>query len=229
MFWVGRPYQGRSEPFQPMIDITRPLDEATAAWPGDTELSIDWTLQIDRGDTVSVSRITLSPHVGTHADAPAHYMADGALSGTFRLAAFLGPAKVIDASDCDSLSVEHLQEREAIGSPRLLVRTLEHGDPTKFVSEFPPLDAKAAETLLRAGLVLFGTDAPSVDPVDSKTMDAHRMLGAAGVPILENLDLAAAEPGDYDLLALPVKLMQTEAAPVRAVLLPPGTLVTGNR
>lgn len=206
-----------------MIDITRPLDVGTAAWPGDTALSIDWSLQLSRGDAVSVSCLRLSPHVGTHADAPAHYEPGGAKTGQFDLGAFLGPARVVGARKRDAVTAEMLARQAAIGQPRVLVRSLERARPDVFESEFPPLATDAAEALVRSGLRLYGTDAPSVDPVDSATMDAHRVLGAAGIPILENLDLSAAEPGLYDLVALPMKLVETEAAPVRAVLLPCGT------
>ncbi|HSG82116.1 MAG TPA: cyclase family protein [Gemmatimonadota bacterium] len=208
-----------------MIDITRPLSTTTAAWPGDAPLKLDWTLRLAAGDNVSVSRISLSPHVGTHADAPAHYDADGASTGAFSLASFLGPARVIDVRGHEAVTIQLLEMRGAIGATRLLVRSLESVRPEKFDSDFPPLAPEAAEALVAEGLVLYGTDAPSVDPVDSAAMAAHRVLGNAAIPILENLDLSAVQPGDYDLLALPVKLIEAEATPVRAVLLPPGTLV----
>lgn len=208
-----------------MIDITRPLSTTTAAWPGDTPLLIDWTLRTSSGDSVSLSRITLSPHVGTHADAPAHYDPDGVPAGAFDLANFLGPARVVDARGSRRVTLGLLEEQGALGRSRVLVRSLEEVAPDEFASNFPPLTAEAGYALARAGLVLFGTDAPSVDPVDSAAMSAHRALGAAGIPILENLDLSQVEPGDYDLVALPLKLMETEATPVRALLLPPGTLV----
>jgi arylformamidase len=207
-----------------VIDITRPLSATTATWPGDTPLAIDWTLRLSGGDNVSLSRITLSPHIGTHADAPAHYDMEGPLSGALGLASFLGPARIVDMRGHEALTLAALKERGAIGSQRVLVRTLDVVRPEEFVSDFPPLAPEAAEAMAGAGLVLFGTDAPSVDPVDSAAMAAHRVLGAAAIPILENLDLSAAEPGDYDLVALPMKLMDAEATPVRALLLPPGSL-----
>lgn len=206
------------------IDITRALSTSTAPWPGDVSLGIEWTLQMARGDAVSVSRVSFSPHVGTHADAPAHYLADGSAARGFELSAFLGQVRVVDARGHAAVTCRLLTDELAIGWPRVLVRTLERVRSEEFVRRFPPLAPEAARTLVEAGLVLYGTDAPSVDPVDSKTMDAHRVLGARGVPILENLDLTRAEPGVYDLVALPMKLTETEAAPVRAVLLSEGTL-----
>ena len=105
-----------------MIDITRPLGVATAAWPGDTPLQIDWVLHISRGDNVSLSRVTLSPHVGTHADAPAHYEQDGPTTGELDLAAFLGAVRVIDVSGSEAVTAGVLAERNALGRPRVLVR-----------------------------------------------------------------------------------------------------------
>ncbi len=207
-----------------MIDITRPLGARTAEWPGDTPFSIDWTLHVWRGDNVSVSRILMSPHIGTHADAPAHYQSGGETTGSFELAAFIGPVRVIDARGSDLVDISVVEQHGAIGCSRVLVRVLDVVRTEEFVRDYPVLAPEAAGALVSGGLRLYGTDAPSVDPVDSTRMNAHRALGAAGIPILENLDLTQVEAGDYDLLALPLKLEAAEAAPVRAVLLPAGTL-----
>ncbi len=207
-----------------MIDITRPLTTTSATWPGDAAFQLDWSLRLDRGDNVSVSHLSFSPHVGTHADAPAHYDPDGVNASAFSLASFIGPARVVDAIGREEVSVELLETAGAIGAPRVLVRCLGQVRPDEFVSDFPPLAPEAAEALVNGGLVLYGTDAASVDPVDSAAMSAHRILGRADCPILENLDLSAAAAGPYDLLALPIRLVEAEAAPARAVLLPPGTL-----
>jgi arylformamidase len=207
-----------------MIDITQPLSVKTAPWPGDASLQIDWTLHPSRGDNVSLSRITLSSHLGTHADAPAHYELGGDTTDSFILPAFVGPVRVIDVRGCDSVTSQILEEQSALGSPRVLVRSLEEIRPEEFLSDYPPLGPDGAEALVRSGVRLYGTDAPSVDPMDSASMTAHCVLGAAGLPILENLDLSRAPAGDYDLVALPLKLMQAEAAPVRAILLPAGSI-----
>lgn len=207
-----------------MIDITRPLGAHTAEWPGDTPFSIDWTSHVWRGDNVSVSRILMSPHIGTHADAPAHYKSGGAMTGDFDLTDFVGRVRVVDARGSESVDRAILERSGAVGCRRVLIRVLDVVQTEKFVGEFAALAVEAAEALVDSGLRLYGTDAPSIDPVDSSRMSAHKVLGAAGVPILENLDLTKVEPGDYDLIALPLKLEAAEAAPVRAVLLPPGTL-----
>ncbi len=173
---------------------------------------------------MTLSRVSFSPHVGTHADAPAHYDVDGPLTGAFEISAFLGPVRVIDARWAKSVDLGLLESLEAIGVTRLLVRSIPELRPERFASDFPPLAPDAADALVGSGLRLYGTDAPSVDPVQSAAMSAHRVLGAAGVPIIENLDLSLAEPGEYDLVALPLRIAEAEAAPVRAVLLPAGSL-----
>lgn len=211
-----------------MIDITRPLGSRTAVWPGDTPFDLDWTMHVWRGDSVSVSRISMSPHVGTHADAPAHFRSGGATTGSFDLAAFVGRVRVIDACGSGSIDLAVFEDGGALGCSRVLVRVLKVVHPEEFVHDFPALAAEAAEALVGNGLRLYGTDAPSVDPVDSSRMSAHRVLGEAGVPILENLDLTQVAPGDYDLIALPLKLEAAEAAPLRAVLLPPGSLASSS-
>jgi arylformamidase len=207
-----------------MIDISRPLSVTTAPWPEDTALSIDWTLHLSRGDNVSLSTIRLSTHLGTHADAPAHYMPDGHTMSGFSLLAFVGPVQVIDVVGCDSVTAQVLKEQSVLSSPRVLVRSLAEVVPEEFVDDYPPLAPDGAEALVNSGVRLYGTDAPSVDPVDCPGMDAHRILGSAGLPILENLDLTHVPPGKYDLVALPMRLVEAEAAPVRAVLLPAGSL-----
>jgi len=151
-------------------------------------------------------------------------MLDGHAMHGFALSAFVGPVRVINAVGCDSVTAQVLEEHRALDSPRVLVRTLAEVIPEKFVSDYPPLAPGGAEALVSAGVRLYGTDAPSIDPMDSASMTAHRILGAAGLPILENLDLTDAPPGDYDLVALPMRLVEAEAAPVRAVLFPAGSL-----
>jgi arylformamidase len=125
-----------------MIDITRPLGAATANWPGDSPFQLEWTLAMAAGDTVSVSRLSLSPHVGSHADAPLHYLQDGPSTASFRLDAFIGPARVVDARGSDAVTQELLDVQGAIGCTRVLVRSLDVVRTEEFVEVFPPLDPR---------------------------------------------------------------------------------------
>ncbi len=211
-----------------MIDITQPLTTSTAPWPGDTPLQIEWRLQLSGGDNVSLSTIALSSHLGTHADSPAHYESRGHAASGFDLSVFVGPVRVVDVRGHEAVTAEVLEAQGALDSPRVLVRSMAEVRPERFTSDYPPLAPDGAEALVGSGVRLYGTDAPSIDPVDSSSMTAHRILGTVGLPILENLDLTRARAGEYDLIALPLKLMETEAAPVRAILLPAGSIALGS-
>ena len=179
-----------------LYDISRPLDAKVWVWPGDTPFSGGLGWKIADGATVNVGHFTMSCHAGTHMDAPFHIAEDGARSHEIPLAACIGP--------CEVLPLTRLADSTA---ERVLVKA-EGGAPT--VAQLGALGRR---------LALFGTDFHSVDPMDSKTLDAHHALWRMGAVILEELDLAEVPDGSYELIALPLKLMGLDAAPVRAVLI----------
>lgn len=202
------------------IDISVPVHAPTPAWPGDTPFSCRWTWAMARGDSVNVSVLTSSPHVGTHADAPLHV--DPAWPGTdaFDLGAFSGPATVVDVSGRDgALGLDALaSEPGAISGGRLLLRTGRSIADGTFPELWPWLDPAVVGVLLGAGLRLLGVDAPSVDARESGTLEVHHALFAGGASIVENLDLRSVTPGHYELHAFPMRYVGLDAAPVRAVL-----------
>ncbi len=203
-------------------DISVLVRRGTPEWPGDTAYQCGWAWRLDQGAGVNVSAITMSPHVGTHADAPLHVRDGAPGSEAFDLPAFLGPAVVIGVEDLVSpitlgAILSQLPERPI---ERLLIRTGRSIAEGRFPDHWPVLSAQAAEALVDRGLRLFGVDAPSVDEVESKTLDVHHVLFAGGSAIVENLDLRGVEDGEYELLALPLRLDGLDAAPVRALLRP---------
>lgn len=203
-----------------IYDISQPLGARTAVWPGDQTLEMGWTLERRQGDSVNVAAIRLSVHAGTHADGPLHFRDAGPAIGNLLLDAYIGAARVIDARGRDLLDVDLLDAIEDLAkTPRLLFRTREAVDPEAFPETVAPITPALAKRLAEAKIRLVGTDAPSVDPVDSKTLDAHRALAAGGVAILENLVLTHVPPGEYTLIALPLRLVEADSSPVRAVLL----------
>jgi arylformamidase len=169
------------------------------------------------GASCNVSRISTSPHNGTHADAPLHYLPGAKGIGNVDLAPYLGPCRVLEGPRSGQVRIEHLDGTDFARTPRILVRTHQSTD-TGFREDFVSLDAEAARWLAARGVKLVGLDTPSMDPFDSKTMDAHHALLGAGVAILENLSLAHVEPGEYELIALPLRWPGLDASPVRAVL-----------
>lgn len=199
-----------------LIDITPPVSPALAGWPGDTRFELSERWSPERGDACTVQRVTMSAHLGAHADAPLHYRAGGGDAASLPLDPFLGAARVIQ---CEGIAaIGGSEALWAAGAERVLFRVLPEGAGAEFPESFAALTPDGARTLVRLGVKLFGTDAPSVDPVDSKTLEAHRVLGEGGVAILEGLNLAQVPAGEYELVALPMKWEGADAAPVRAVL-----------
>lgn len=200
-------------------DISPAIHPQAPVFPGDTPYSQQWCATIGPGCPVNVSAITLSPHVGAHADAPLHYDAGGASIGHVDLDAFLGPCRVIHAMGCGPLiEWRHIEHAVTADLPaRVLVRTYEKA-PTSWD---PDLAAYAPETVARLadrGVQLIGIDTASIDPATSKTLDSHMLIRARGLRVLENLVLDEVAEGDYELIALPLKLTEADASPVRAVL-----------
>jgi arylformamidase len=203
-----------------LIDISVLVSEATPEWPGDTPYSCRWTWEMARGDSVNVSCISASPHVGTHADAPYHVDSSWPAADVLALEAFSGPACVVDVSGLDgplTLETLGLTDGRATGG-RLLIRSGRTIAKGVFPTAWPWVEENAVQQLVARGLRLLGVDAPSVDARDSKTLAVHRALFGGDAVVLENLDLSAVSPGDYELTAYPLKIAGLDAAPVRAVL-----------
>jgi arylformamidase len=210
-------------------DISPPISQATPAFPGDIGYAQRWTAEIGPGCPVNVSAITLSPHLGAHADAPLHYARDGAAIGAMGLDPFIGPCRVVHVIERDGRGalITPPQLKGALAATgaelpaRVLVRTCANARETVQARWMPDFAAFAPETiawLADRGVRLVGIDTPSVDPADSKTLDSHQQLFTHDMRVLENLVLDAVPPGDYELIALPLKLIHADASPVRAVL-----------
>ena len=199
-------------------DISPPIAPDSPLFPGDTGYSQQWTATITPGCPVNLSAITMSPHIGAHADAPLHYGAGAATIGQVDLTPYLGPCRVIHAIDCGPLvQIEHLAHALQDLPPRVLVRTCTNA-PTAWSPEFSAFAPETIGALAALGVRLVGIDSQSVDPADSKTLDSHHTLLRLNLRVLENLVLDDVPAGDYELIALPLKLMLADASPVRAIL-----------
>jgi arylformamidase len=209
-----------------LYDISITVNRDTPEWPGDTAFSSQWSTTIAGGDSVNVSAMTSSAHVGTHADAPLHVRDGWPGSHELPLDAFHGRAIVVDMTGTDGeITLELLAAgisgdlAERIGrAPRLLLKTGRSVAAGQFPDEWPTLSEECARALLGYGARLLGVDCPSVDARESKSLPVHHMLFSGNACLLENLDLRRVPAGDYELLAFPLKLMGMDAAPVRAVL-----------
>lgn len=199
-----------------LIDISRGLSPDTAVWPGDQPFTWTWTDQLEEGNSVNLGALRLSTHTGSHADAPLHVRSDGDSTDAFDLRTFVGSAEVIDVTGAETVQPAHVS---GVVAERVLFKThasaLAKGEWPDRITSIAP---ETVSILAEKGIVLIGTDAPSVDPLDSTDLPAHHALVEAGILNLEGLMLADAPPGSYSLLALPVKLEGADAAPIRAVL-----------
>ena len=199
-------------------DISPSVSPASALFPGDRAYTQEWTATLGPGCPVNLSAVTLSPHIGAHADAPLHYGEGAATIGEVDLAPYLGPCRVIHAIDCGPLvRPEHLSHAADKLPARVLVRTCTKA-PTTWSPEFSAFAPETIAWLAGLGVRLVGIDSQSVDPADSKTLDSHQQLLRLDVRVLENLVLDEVPAGDYELIALPLKWMLADASPVRAVL-----------
>jgi arylformamidase len=200
-------------------DISPAVQAASPVFPGDTAYSQQWCATIGPGCPVNVSAITLSPHVGAHADAPLHYEAEGTSIGHVDLDAFLGPCRVIHAiAKGPLIEWEHIAHAVTGGlPPRVLVRTYERA-PATWDQDLAAYAPATVERLADLGVKLIGIDTASIDPASSKRLDSHQVIRRRGLRVLENLVLDEVAEGDYELIALPLKLVEADASPVRAVL-----------
>jgi arylformamidase len=200
-------------------DISQPIRPGLPVWPGDTEVGFERTWTLGPECPVNVSRLTLSTHAGTHADAPFHYDAEGAGAEALDLSRYIGPCRVIDARGSGPLLLpEHVAASLDGTPPRVLFRTYDAFPRDAWRSDFTAVSHELVDALASLGVVLIGVDAPSLDPEASKDMTAHQAVKRFGLSILEGLVLDDTPPGEYELIALPLALKGLDASPVRAVL-----------
>ena len=200
-----------------IIDISPPISEKLAVFPGDTPFQRTMALDMVKGDHLTLSDMRSTLHLGAHADATNHYHAKGEGIEKRKLETYLGLCQVIEVHlpmGARILDIGDIQ----ITAPRVLFKTGSFPDPNTWNGDFNSLSAPLIDFLARAGVVLVGIDTPSVDPAESKTLDSHQALFRTGMAVLEGLDLRAVDPGNYNLIALPLAIVGADASPVRAVL-----------
>lgn len=194
-------------------DITRPLKNGMPYYPGDPEPRFR---SIDCGN-YRISSLFLSSHTGTHIDAPAHYIRDGTPVDEIGVGVTCGPCRVLDIRGCgrviSSEDLHGLQKEDR----RVLLRTGYSSDNPD--TDYPGISAETAQFLVQSGIICIGTDTPSIESPDGDGT-VHLILCNAGIPIIENLDLEGITPGNYHLVALPLRLFGGDGAPCRAVLFP---------
>ncbi|MCA1660816.1 MAG: arylformamidase [Novosphingobium sp.] len=201
-----------------LIDISQVLHPALPGWPGEPGFGLRRHATIEPGCPVNTAEITLSTHAGTHADAPLHYDAAGLDSAASALDPYIGACVVLDVRQCGAEVTPDDVDWAAIDARRVLFRTYERFPHDTWDASSKAIAAEVIERLAGLGAVLIGTDSASLDPQDSKSMDAHHAVRRHDMRILEGLVLEHVAPGRYELIALPLRIAGADASPVRAVL-----------
>ncbi len=201
-----------------LYDISPPLTPDLAVFPGDTPLSREVLLDLAHGDPLTLSTLRGTVHLGAHVDAPSHYGKDAPSIEAMPLERCIGPAQVmrVEVRPGALLGVQDLTG--PIEAERLLLATGTFPDPTEWRDDYAALEPALVEHLHREGVILFGIDTPSVDPGTSKDLPAHHAFLRTGMTILEGLVLTEVPDGQYELIALPLRLVGFDASPVRAIL-----------
>lgn len=200
-------------------DISQVLRPEVPVWPGGPAFALSQEATIGLDCPVNVGAMHAPLHVGTHADAPFHYSNAGLASADCDLSPYLGPCVVLDVRHAGGrVEPRDIDWAALAGAQRVLLRTYERFPEDHWDSQFKAIAAEVIVELGRKGVRLIGVDTASLDPQESKTMDAHHAVLAADMRILEGLVLDQVPPGRYELIALPLRIAGADASPVRAIL-----------
>jgi arylformamidase len=203
-----------------LIDVTVPLDASLPIYPGNTPFTLEAVKRIARGDTSNVSTLHMSAHSGTHVDAPRHYFDQAPGVDALPLEMLLGRARVVEISSRSGIGAEQLADLDLSDDVRILFKTsnsLLWGSPD-FHTDYVGVTASGAEHLIAHGIKVVGVDYLTVEEFKKPGAPAHHVLLGGGAIIIEGLNLRDVEPGIYDLLCLPLRVVGADGAPARVLL-----------
>lgn len=204
-----------------LIDISVPLVHGMLRWPGDPEVNVRQTASIEQGALYNLTHLDHSVHTGTHMDAPRHFIRDGVPMGAMPLEATIGPCRVLEITDVVAIPRTELEKHRPQEGERLLFKTANskrHWPDHAFNENFVYIADEAAKYLVECGVRTVGIDYLSVGGFHHDTAETHWTLLGAGIWVIEGLYLGHVEPGEYELICLPLRLDAAEGAPCRACL-----------
>lgn len=205
-----------------IIDISVPLSSNTPIWPDSPGIRLHWHKMLDAGDECNNTRLDCDTHVGTHVDAPSHFLVNGATVEQLSLEVLIGTAIVAYLPKVSAIAASDLADLALPpGIERLLLRTrnseLWGAGVAEFREDYVALTADAAQWVVDQNIRLIGVDYLSVQRYGDSAL-THEILLESEVVILEGLNLADVQPGSYELICLPIRLVGADGAPARAVL-----------
>ena len=205
-----------------LYDISLPISSELVSWPGDPSPKLIKVLSINEGDACNVTKLEMGVHTGTHIDSPNHFIEDGITTDSMQLEVLMGKCLVIEITSKSNIQVSDLYDFEIGKYERLLLKTKnsvhwENGSK-KFDKNFIALSLEAAEYLVKSGIKLIGIDYLSIEAYGVREHTVHHHLLNNQIAILEGLNLSKVDEGEYELICLPLKLVDCDGAPVRAIL-----------
>ena len=203
------------------IDVSVPLHSGMVHWSDNPPVRIERVLDLEHGDAANVSKISMGSHTGTHMDAPVHFVREGKSLDEMPLDATIGRARVVEVRDPESIKPSDLRRHEIRSGERILFKTRNSGRswPSRaFIEDFVYISREAASYLAAWNARTVGIDYLSVGGFRKDGVETHRALLEAGIWVIEGLDLSEVEPGEYELVCLPVKVKGSDGAPARALL-----------
>jgi arylformamidase len=203
------------------IDISVTIKPGMVHWPDNPEIKVDKMLDMERGDVCNVSVLSLGSHTGTHMDAPLHFIRNGKSLDKMPLDATIGPCRVIEIKDKEAVKVEEIQFARIKSGERILFKTRNSKKSWKsdnFDEDFVYISKEAAAFLARAKVQTVGIDYLSVGGFRKDGIETHHALLGAGIWVIEGLQLGKIAPGRYELCCLPLKVLNSDGAPARALL-----------
>jgi arylformamidase len=201
-----------------LYDISPPLSPELAVWPGDIALTREVQMDIAAGGLVTLSALRCTAHLGAHADAPSHMVADGTTIDAVDLDAYLGRCQVIHVTPPPGGRITPADMPEPLRAPRVLLASGRSDDRRRFDTGYAAPTVELADWLHERQVRLLGVDSPSVDRYGDAAPLVHTRLISHGIAILEGLSLNHVPAGTYELIALPLRLVGFDGSPVRAVL-----------
>ena len=203
------------------IDISLPVTTGRVVWPGDPGVRVDKLLQIEKGDICNTRHLSTPVHVGTHVDAPLHFIDGGDGIETLPIPSLAGRAKVIEIKNKEKIPLEEIENKGITEGDIVLFKTVNSGTYLKegsFNENYVYLSTSAAEFLVSKNIRTVGIDYYSIAGINSNLIECHQVLLGAGVVIIEGLDLSSVNEGLYDFVCLPLKIVGSDGAPARAII-----------
>lgn len=200
--------------------MTLTISDEIITWPSDPKVSIRKTRLISQGNSCNVSELKFGSHCGTHIDAPYHFEENGVKIDRIPLEHLIGIATVFDIKNKEKIDLEDIKTLQLKSRERVIFKTINstYWRLAEFKKDFVYVTKEAAQYLVDCGVKVVGIDYLSIEKFGNKPADTHHTFLRNDVTLIEGLDLSNVKAGDYELIALPLKIKDGDGSPARVVL-----------